>query len=112
MEPDNFKRTPGIEKNISDITEKDYRVRLFGMVIETDTGNNFLLLDDGSGRIGIMFSDPENIEGISNGNLIRVIGKVRPGEELTIEAEIINDMSKIDIELYKQAKKRINELNV
>lgn len=92
-----FKTEPSVSRRVSDINPNlDTRVRIIGKIIDTQQG--FFVMDDGSGRITVSYSDeaPKPAE-VSAGLLVRVIGFVIPSEPVEIQAEIIHDMSGLDI---------------
>jgi len=101
-----MRRLPAIEKNIKDINQEDFRVKVLGIIVGRDEINNRAMLDDGTGRIVALFADPEQFGSAKEGRRVRIIGKVRKGEssELELEAEILQDMSKLDMGLYGQVK--------
>ncbi len=92
-----MKRAPAFERYISEITPDDIRVKVVGTVVEVRDDGTFLL-DDGTGQISVFYEG--NVE---VGKLVRVIGKVMSvGGTLEIKAEIIQDFSKLDKEIYKK----------
>jgi RNase P/RNase MRP subunit p29 len=92
------RRLPAHEKKIAGIGKDDIRVRLFGTVI--DSNENALVLDDGTGKISVVFRDPVGIE---TGKTVRIFGRVMPAEEgFEIEGEILQDMSGVDVPLYRK----------
>lgn len=99
-----LRRLPARERCIKDITSEDYRVRVLGTIVDINEGNGSALLDDGTGRAMLLFADPEQFSNVKEGKRIRVIGKARREEEVEIEVEIIQDMSKLDLGLYEQVK--------
>ncbi len=89
------RRLPAIEKKIVDIKESDIRVRLLGTVI--DKGEDFIMLDDGSGSVKVTTQKP-----VEENQLIRVIGRVIVLESgFEIQSEIIQDVKGIDLDLLK-----------
>jgi hypothetical protein len=62
------------------------------------------LLDDGTGRALLLFADPEQFGRAVEGRLVRVIGRADRNDEVRIEVEIIQDMSGLDLELYRQLR--------
>lgn len=89
------RRAPAIEKKISEITEDDIRVRVLGKVAEK--GDGFLVLEDDTGKMRV-----ETAEEWKTNMKIRVFGTpMKSGEELALNAEIIQDMSGLDEKLYK-----------
>lgn len=100
------RRKAAFEKKISDIKRDDVRVRLFGMVI--DRKDNLLVLDDGSGKINVVFEEPVNADVNKN---VRVFGRVMPAQEgFEIQGEILQDMGNVDVELYKKVSGLEKEL--
>ncbi len=98
------RRLPAIQKYIKDLTDDDFRVRLNGVVVEIQRERYTAMIDDGTGRAIIQFIDPEVFEKIKEGGPIRIIGKLVPGEETMIDAEIAQDMSRLDLGLYNRAR--------
>lgn len=102
------RRATAVEKNIAQIQpDKDIRVRLIGTVI--DVKENSLVIDDGSGKVEILFDQPELIAGITPGQLVRVITRILPlidGYEC--RAECVQNLENFDIDLYKRAE----EINI
>jgi len=92
------RRMPAYEKKIAEISKNDIRVRLLGTVI--DSRENIVVIDDGTGKINVTFADPVDVKA---NKLIRVIGRVMPSEDgFEIEGEILQDMSGIDVALYRK----------
>lgn len=98
------RRLPSVERSIKDITEKDFRVRVTGIVVDRNDANSSIMLDDGTGRLIAFFADPDQFAMAEAGRLIRVIGRVRKEENIEIDVEILQDMSKLDSGLYEQVK--------
>jgi uncharacterized protein YdeI (BOF family) len=91
-----FKTEPSLGRKISDINPNlDTRVRIIGNVVSSQEG--LAIVDDGSGKINVAFSDetPMPLE-LSIGQIVRVIGFVIPSDPVEIQAEVINDMSKLN----------------
>jgi len=91
-----FKIEPAVKRKINEINPNlDSRVSLIGRVIDLREG--ILILDDGSGKITVNI--PENIPKpeLKEGLLIRVFGFVIPSEPPEIQAEIIHDLSKLNL---------------
>lgn len=99
-----MRRLPSAERSIKNITEKDFRVRVTGTVVDRDTANSSIMLDDGTGRLIAFFADSDQFALAEAGRLIRVIGRVRKEENIEIDVEIVQDMSKLDLGLYEQVK--------
>lgn len=102
MVEDRFKRKPYIEKFIKDISVSDFKVSVSGVIV-SKTENSFLL-DDSTGQIRISSTTIPNFE------YLRVFGKIMPLETgLELEAEITQDLSKIDKVIYKKVKELLSE---
>lgn len=92
------RRLPAHDKKINEIGKNDARVRLLGTVI--DNKDNVVVLDDGTGKINVVFSDPVNVKA---NQTVRVFGRVMPAEEgFEIEGEILQDMGSVDVALYRK----------
>jgi len=100
--PIEFKIEPAVKRKISEINPNlDSRVSLIGKII--DIGENLLVLDDGTGKINISFSDSKPY--LKIGNIVRIFGFVIPSEQIEIQAEIIQDMSKLKKEYLEILRK-------
>jgi hypothetical protein len=101
------RRLPAKEKSISDIqADKDVRVRITGTIIGLDGGS--LMVDDGTSQVEILFDKLDLLEGFKEGQLVRVITRILPlidGYECRGEA--VQDLSGIDMNLYKKAREII-----
>ncbi|MBU0530555.1 MAG: replication protein RepA [Candidatus Aenigmatarchaeota archaeon] len=96
---EDFKRSPAVARNISDIKIEDVRVRIVGTIIDKDEST--IALDDGTGKIDVTFKEPVK-EDVNT--LVRVFGKAVPTDSgFELEGEIIQDMSGLDMDLYKQS---------
>lgn len=104
------RRLPSAERAIKDISESDFRVRVLGTIVDVDEANLSAMLDDGTARAVLVFADPEQLALAKDGSLVRVIGKTKRRENLEIEVETIQDMSKLDLQLYNQAKYAVENL--
>lgn len=101
--PQNNQRQPAVPKDIEEIDpERDVRVRVLGTVIETR--DDSIMLDDGSGTVEV-FLDEEHLDSVSDGQRIRVLGRVLPApDSFEIQGEIVQDMSDIDMDAYNTVK--------
>ena len=94
------RRLPSHDREIANIGKDDVRIRLFGIVI--DKKDNVIVLDDGTGKINVVFAEPVETE---VNKRVRVFGRVMPMEEgFEIQGEILHDMSGVDPELYKKVR--------
>lgn len=98
------RRLPAVERYIKDIGGEDFRVRINGVVVDVHRDTYTAMVDDGTGRAIVQFVDPEIFEKLKEGSTVRIIGKAVPGEETMIDAEVVQDMSKLDLGLYNRAR--------
>jgi hypothetical protein len=98
------KRLPAVEKRIKDLSEEDFRVRINGVSVDIHRDTYTAMVDDGTGRAIVQFIDPEVFGKLKEGKPVRIIGKVVPGEEAMIDAELAQDMSKLDVGLFNRAR--------
>ncbi len=102
--PIDFKVEPGVKRKISELNPNlDSRVSLIGKII--DLKDNLIVLDDGTGKIEISFSEDLSKPELKVGQLVRVFGFIIPSEQTEIQAEIIQDMSKLKTEYLELLKK-------
>jgi len=93
---------PYKEKLINDITLEDSKVAVSGVVVSRGEGS--FLIDDGTGQIVI------NSENAPNFEYIRVFGNVMDfNGTIVINADIMQDLSRIDKKIYKRIKELMNK---
>ena len=97
-----YRRLPAARRKITDISpEKDIRVRILGKVI--DKSDDVIVVDDGSGKADIITADLD--VNINVNDTVQVFTRVLPLEDgYELRAEIIQDMSKVDMDLYKKVE--------
>ncbi len=98
------RRLPGVERRVKDLSEEDFRVRINGIVVDIHKDTYTAMIDDGTGRAVVQFIDPDVFGILKEGMPVRIIGKVVPGEETMIDAEIAEDKSKLDLGLYNRVR--------
>jgi hypothetical protein len=103
-EEERVRRRPAVERTIQEISEQDFRVRIIGTVVDMSRESQSIIIDDGTGRAVVFFPDPAQFEEVQEGKLYRVFGKVKKDENIEIEAELIQDMSNLDVGLYEQVR--------
>jgi len=104
--------TPAIKKDVNEITENDKRIQILGTVVEYIAGTvgdssslSEVILSDGTGNIRV-FIDEDIDREYKPKEIIRVFGRVGKDERgLYLNAEIIQDMNKLNIDLYKKIRK-------
>jgi hypothetical protein len=98
-----IRRAPAIQLPISKLQENIGRVALLGTVVSKNPELSSFALDDGKSSILVLANDPQQFELVKEGQTVRVLGKVwGSGNELEIQAEIVQDFSKINRELYNK----------
>ncbi|MHA1650528.1 MAG: OB-fold nucleic acid binding domain-containing protein [Candidatus Helarchaeota archaeon] len=105
------RRRPAQERRINELSDRDLqnRVRILGSVVDIKSIQDqeqeqiCAILDDGTGRIQVIINHPITLQ---PGDQIRIFGILSRTEEneYIINAEIIQDMSALDIELYKRVQ--------
>jgi hypothetical protein len=98
------RRLPAVKRYIKDIGSEDFRVRINGVVVDINRDTYTAMIDDGTGRAVAQFIDPEVFGKLKEGKPFRIIGKVLPGEETIVDAEIVQDMAKLDFGLHNRAR--------
>ena len=82
---------------MKDLKIEDFKVAVSGIIVNR-TENSFLI-DDGTGQIRVIG------ENLPNHEYVRVFGNLTNLEEgLVLQAEIVQDLSKIDKNLHKKIK--------
>ena len=108
----NFQFKPALKKDIKEITKDDIRVQILGTVIEyipgtiNDSGSlSQMILSDGTGNLNVLIDENLDRE-FKIGDKVRVFGSlIHDAESDTkLYAEIIQDMNKLNIELYKKVE--------
>lgn len=100
-----LKRAPAVDVKISQLKENMGRVAIAGTVIGKNSDIGSFMLDDSEASVLVLAptNDPEIFDSIKEGQFVRVLGKVwGAGDEIEIQAEIIQDFSKINKDLYKK----------
>lgn len=96
-----YRRAPARPRRIADINpEEDIRVRILGHVVARS--ENSITLDDKSGTCEIVLDE----QTVPEAKMVRVFARVLPLEDgYELRAEIVQDMSGMDMELYKKVMK-------
>lgn len=93
------RQAPARIRRINELSDTDYRVRVIGTVVSASSDEQ--ILDDGTGTINIRADQK-----LEMGTLIRAIGRIFRKDDGTFElnAEIIQDMKGLDIELFNKVR--------
>ena len=98
--PDEIRRFPAVKRQVVGINETDVRVSVIGTII--DKQDDFIIVDDGTGRVKISAKDLP----FGQTQMIRVFGRVMPTPDgIELQGEIFQDMSKLDLVLFKKLEK-------
>jgi len=109
MEEIQQRRGPAKPRRISELRMGDERVRVVGLVV--DKRDAEFTLDDGSGRLTVIFDDPAIAEGVEVGCKVRVFGApllVSGASEL--HADIVQRLDKLDLNLYREVREEAERL--
>ena len=86
-----IRRIPAAIKRIEDISD-ELRISVVGTVVKC--GESEFILDDGTGQLTVICTEDISVK---EKDIIRVIGKVY-GQ--TVEAEIVQSMGSLNMQLY------------
>ncbi|MHA1131887.1 MAG: hypothetical protein ACTSQI_01290 [Candidatus Helarchaeota archaeon] len=105
------KRRAAKERWINELTEEDVqkRIRVLGAIVSINTIQNqeqkqmHTILDDGTGQIQVIINDPTPL---NLGKQVRIFGILGKNEknDYILTAEIIQDMSALDMDLYQRVQ--------
>jgi len=101
-----------VKKKIEEINpEADLKVKIMGFIV--DKKDDTLVLDDGSKKIKVFMDNPTIVEKMNINQLIRVFGSTLPTDEgFEIKADAIQDLSNLDINLFKKVDEFYNKMGV
>jgi len=101
-----------IKRNIPEInSEVDLKIKVLGFVV--DKKENTFVIDDGSGKVKVFIDEASLLDNININQLIRVFGSTLPTEDgFEIKADAIQDLSNLNINLYKKVEELYNKVLV
>ena len=101
-----------LKKFISEINpDTDLKIKLIGFVV--DKKDDTIVLDDGSGKVNVFVDIPNMMEKININQLVRVFGSTLPTENgFEIKADLIQDLTNLNINLYKKVDELYKEVGV
>ena len=99
--PDKFTKPPFKKVKIKEIAQEKY-VSVVGAIIKKD--GNDIILDDGTGKKEVDVSDDINFK---EGDIVRVFGVYI---SKSLKGELIQDMSTLDIKLYRESFDKIKSI--
>ena len=101
-----------VKKKIEEINpETDLKINIMGFVV--DKKEDTFVLDDGSKKIKVFMDNPVIAEKINVNQLVRVFGSTLPTDEgFEIKADVVQDLSNLNIDLYKKVEGLYNKMGV
>ena len=91
--------------------ENDFKVKVMGFIV--DKKDDTLVIDDGSAKLQVFVDIPNIIDNINPNQLVRVFGSVVPTDEgFEVKADIVQDLSDLNINLYKKVDELYNKMEV
>jgi len=104
---DEQRTAPARPKKVEEINPKqDLKVRVTGTLVSVE--NDSVSLDDSTGTVEIFLED-DMIDGLEEGQRVRVFGRVLPTpDSFEIQGEIVQDFSNVDLELQSRVKKIVS----
>jgi uncharacterized protein YdeI (BOF family) len=101
-----------VKKKIEEINpETDLKVNIMGFVV--DKKEDTFILDDGSKKIKVFMDNPVIAERINVNQLVRVFGSTLPTDEgFEIKADVVQDLSNLNIDLYKKVEGLYSKMGV
>jgi len=102
LKRDRPKALPFIPVSVKDVSPKLKKVSIVGTVVSKNPELYSFALDDGEATIIVITNNIDRFNEIKEGQTVRALGSVwGEGDEAEIQADIIQDFSKIDREMYK-----------
>lgn len=96
-----IRRSPSKPTKIKNLGSTENRVSLVGTVVSKNKDLSSFILDDGEEQVLVLVKKVKDFEELDEGQFVRVLGKIwGEGDEIEIQADVIQDFSKIDKELY------------
>ena len=101
-----------VKRKVSEINpDVDLRVKILGFVV--DKKDDTIVLDDGSGKVRVFVDAPELMERVEINRLVKVFGSTLPTEDgFEVKADIVQDLSGLDVNLYKKVEELYNKVGV
>lgn len=101
--PERIRKLPAQIVRISDLKPSMKRVCVAGTVVSKNEELYSFIVDDGAGKVLVLLNDVERFQKIAVGQFVRVFAKIwGEGDEIELQADVVQDFSKIDKELYSK----------
>jgi len=92
------------ELSLKEITGKEERVAVIGTIVSIDKPAMSGKISADGLECTVSFTEGEQLLGLKEGAVMRVIGKPLKQEKLSIEAEIVQELKGFDSNLYSKVK--------
>jgi RNase P/RNase MRP subunit p29 len=101
-----------VKRKIEEINpETDLKVKIMGFVV--DKKDDTVILDDGSKKAKVFVDNITIVEKMNINQLIRIFGSTLPTDEgFEIKADVVQDLSNLNINLYKKVEELYNKMGV
>ncbi len=97
------KRGASVPVTIKNISSDHVRVSITGTIVSKNDSIYSFMVDDGTGTIVVITNDIDRFKELREGQFVRVLGRTwGEADETELQADIIQDFSKIDKELWKK----------
>ncbi|UCD04048.1 MAG: hypothetical protein JSW73_00145 [Candidatus Woesearchaeota archaeon] len=101
MAEEGVRRSPSRPTRIKNLKDSEGRISITGTIISKNKDLSSFILDDGESQVLVLTKRITDFENVKEGQFVRVLGKIwGEGDEIEIQADIVQDFSKIDKELY------------
>lgn len=101
MAVEGVRRLPSRPTSIKNLKDSEGRISITGTIISKNKDLSSFILDDGKSQVLVLTKRVTDFENVKEGQFVRVLGKIwGEGDEVEIQADIVQDFSKIDKELY------------
>jgi hypothetical protein len=101
MAEEGVRRSPSRPTAIKNLKSSEGRISITGTIISKNKDLSSFILDDGESQVLVLTKRVTDFENVKEGQFVRVLGKIwGEGDEVEIQADIVQDFSKIDKELY------------
>lgn len=108
-----IRRNHAAEKLISEISEKDKRVAVLGIVSDKNPNNLTARLSDGKESADLAFENDEQFSLADDGSFCRVIGRTLYNDNsVTINIETIKKMNDFNQGLWEKIRAKERELRL
>jgi len=99
------------KKKINEIDpDVDYKVKVIGLIV--DKKEDTIVIDDGESKVRV-FVDSDIFEKIGIHQLVAVFGSTLPSDRgFDIKADVIQDLTGLDLNLYKKVDELYKKLGV